>query len=61
MAAMGCTADRDGWGWPVRNRPYPALPRSGDTPEQVLVYELFVEEYCAGPTPYLIADLLCHS
>ncbi|MFM2244230.1 MAG: hypothetical protein RL071_304, partial [Pseudomonadota bacterium] len=63
LTAMGVTVDRDGW----RFQPVPGakldLRCRGqvDPGTTVLTYELFVEEFEAGPTPTLWADILCTS
>ncbi|MGW4759074.1 beta-ketoacyl synthase N-terminal-like domain-containing protein [Streptomyces chartreusis] len=61
LAAMGFTAERDGWRFePLPGKAYPMRCRGQVTPEsRNLVYEVFVTEVCAGPEPTLIADVLC--
>ncbi len=61
LAAMGVTLRRDGWRFePVTGELYKLLCRGQVTPDsKLLVYEVFVEEFVAGPVPTLYADLLC--
>ena len=61
LTSQGHTIERDGWRFqPMRHRPYPLRCRGQVTPEsKKLIYEVFVEEICAGPIPYIVADLLC--
>jgi acyl transferase domain-containing protein/3-hydroxymyristoyl/3-hydroxydecanoyl-(acyl carrier protein) dehydratase len=61
LAALGYTADADGWrfepgtGSPVRLRCRGQVtPRSRE-----LVYEVFVAETRAGPVPEIVADVVC--
>jgi 3-hydroxymyristoyl/3-hydroxydecanoyl-(acyl carrier protein) dehydratase len=56
LASQGHTVERDGWRFqPMRHRPYPLRCRGQVTPQsKKLIYEIFVEEICAGPIPYLI-------
>lgn len=61
LAAMGVTLDRDGWLFePVPEETYKLRCRGQVTPgARLLEYEVFVEEFIAGPIPVLKADLLC--
>ncbi len=61
LTALGVTIDRDGWRFePVPDETYKLLCRGQVTPvSRTLVYDLFVEEFSAGPIPVLYADLLC--
>ncbi|MDF1663196.1 MAG: beta-ketoacyl synthase N-terminal-like domain-containing protein, partial [Planctomycetota bacterium] len=61
LAAMGVTLDRDGWLFePVPEEAYQLRCRGQVTPgAKLLEYEVFVEEFIAGPIPVLKADLLC--
>jgi 3-hydroxymyristoyl/3-hydroxydecanoyl-(acyl carrier protein) dehydratase len=61
MAAMGFTLRRDGWRFqPVQNEAVKMRCRGQVTPQsKQLVYEIFVSEVHAGPTPRVWADLLC--
>jgi 3-hydroxymyristoyl/3-hydroxydecanoyl-(acyl carrier protein) dehydratase/1-acyl-sn-glycerol-3-phosphate acyltransferase len=61
LASMGVTLRRDGWRFePVPGETYKLLCRGQVTPDsRNLVYEVFVEEFVAGPVPTLYADLLC--
>ena len=63
LAAMGVTIKRDGWRFePVKGEPFDLKCRGEVNPKtKVLTYEVFVEEFIAGPTPTLYADLLCTS
>ncbi len=63
LAAMGVTLKRDGWRFqPVPGEPFDLKCRGQVDPgTKVLVYEIFVEEFIAGPIPTLYADLLCTS
>lgn len=60
LAALGHTADRDGWRFePVPGRTTRMRCRGQATPASRLVtYELFVRETHAGPHPELRADML---
>jgi acyl transferase domain-containing protein/3-hydroxymyristoyl/3-hydroxydecanoyl-(acyl carrier protein) dehydratase len=60
LAAMGCTVDRDGWLFdPVPDETYKLQCRGQVIPSsQRLTYEVFVEEFIAGPVPTLFADIL---
>jgi acyl transferase domain-containing protein/3-hydroxymyristoyl/3-hydroxydecanoyl-(acyl carrier protein) dehydratase len=60
MAAMGCTVDRDGWLFdPVPDETYKLQCRGQVIPSSKrLTYEVFVEEFVAGPIPTLFADIL---
>ncbi len=62
LAAMGVTLRRDGWRFePVPGETYKLLCRGQVTPDsRNLVYEVFVEEFVAGPIPTLYADLSVH-
>jgi 3-oxoacyl-(acyl-carrier-protein) synthase/3-hydroxymyristoyl/3-hydroxydecanoyl-(acyl carrier protein) dehydratase/1-acyl-sn-glycerol-3-phosphate acyltransferase len=61
LAALGYTADRDGWRFePVPEEAFKLLCRGQVLPSSKnLVYEIFVEEVHDGPVPTLYADLLC--
>ncbi|MEV4561640.1 beta-ketoacyl synthase N-terminal-like domain-containing protein [Kitasatospora sp. NPDC049285] len=61
LAALGFTAERDGWRFePVPEEPYAMRCRGQITPEsRDLSYEVFVTKVSAGPTPTLFADVLC--
>lgn len=61
MAAQGITLERDGWRFElVPEIPYQLSCRGQVTPQaKVLTYEIFVEEFVAGPIPTIYADLLC--
>lgn len=61
MAGLGVTITRDGWRFePVEGEPFALSCRGQVTPSsRVLTYEVFVEEFVAGPIPTLYADLLC--
>jgi acyl transferase domain-containing protein/3-hydroxymyristoyl/3-hydroxydecanoyl-(acyl carrier protein) dehydratase/1-acyl-sn-glycerol-3-phosphate acyltransferase len=61
LAAMGVTIERDGWLFePVPDLAYQLRCRGQVTPgARTLEYEVFVEEFIAGPIPMLKADLLC--
>ena len=61
MAAMGYTVDRDGWRFePIPEEKYLMRCRGQVTPtSRQLIYEVFIDEVVAGPTPMLFADLLC--
>jgi len=61
LAALGYTADRDGWRFePVPEEAFKLLCRGQVLPNnKELVYEIFVEEVIDGPVPTLYADLLC--
>ncbi|RME27018.1 MAG: 3-hydroxyacyl-[acyl-carrier-protein] dehydratase FabA, partial [Deltaproteobacteria bacterium] len=61
LAAMGVTVHRDGWRFqPVIGEPFDLRCRGQAIPgNRELVYEVFVEEFVAGPVPTLYADLLC--
>jgi 3-hydroxymyristoyl/3-hydroxydecanoyl-(acyl carrier protein) dehydratase/1-acyl-sn-glycerol-3-phosphate acyltransferase len=63
LTAMGVTAKRDGWRFqPVTEEPFELKCRGQVDPgTKLLTYEIFVEEFIAGPTPTLYADLLCTS
>ena len=63
LAAMGVTLKRDGWRFqPVPGEPFDLRCRGQVDPgTKVLTYEIFVEEFIAGPNPTLYADLLCTS
>ncbi len=63
LTSLGVTLKRDGW----RFQPVPGVPFDLKCRGQVdpgtrrLTYEVFVEEFEAGPIPTLWADLLCTS
>ena len=61
LAAMGVTRDCDGWRFqPVKDEMFDLKCRGQAIPgNRELVYEVFVEEFIAGPVPTLYADLLC--
>ena len=61
MAALGVTVRRDGWRFqPVKDEPFELRCRGQVLPScKKIVYEVFVEEFVAGPVPTLYADLLC--
>ncbi len=61
LSALGVTVDRDGWRFePVMGEPFDLKCRGQVTPtSRKLTYEIFVEEFSAGPIPTLYADLLC--
>ncbi|WP_405719304.1 beta-ketoacyl synthase N-terminal-like domain-containing protein [Streptomyces sp. NBC_01537] len=64
LAALGHTADRDGWRFePLAGAPYRMLCRGQVTPDsRLLTYEVFVREISgtgAGEEPVLVADVLC--
>jgi 3-hydroxymyristoyl/3-hydroxydecanoyl-(acyl carrier protein) dehydratase len=61
LAAMGVTVSRDGWRFePVPGAPFDLKCRGQVVPEnKLLTYEIFIEEFEAGPIPTLWADLLC--
>ena len=61
LAGCGYTLRRDGWRFqPIPEQPYQLQCRGQVTPRsRRLVTEVFVEERCAGPVPYIYADLLC--
>ncbi|WP_405868549.1 beta-ketoacyl synthase N-terminal-like domain-containing protein [Streptomyces sp. NBC_00005] len=67
LAALGCTADRDGWRFePVPDAAYRMLCRGQVTPAaRLLTYEVFVRELSVGDEggeadePTLVADVLC--
>jgi 3-hydroxymyristoyl/3-hydroxydecanoyl-(acyl carrier protein) dehydratase/1-acyl-sn-glycerol-3-phosphate acyltransferase len=61
LTALGVTVDRDGWRFqPTMGEPFDLKCRGQVTPEsKKLTYEIFVEEFSAGPIPTLYADLLC--
>ena len=61
MAAMGVTLQRDGWRFqPVKGEMFDLRCRGQAIPgNRELIYEVFVEEFVAGPVPTLYADLLC--
>lgn len=61
LAAMGVTLNRDGWRFqPVTGEMFDLKCRGQAIPgNRLLVYEVFVEEFIAGPVPTLYADLLC--
>jgi PfaB family protein len=60
LTALGFTLDRDGYRFePVPEHAYRLRCRGQATPaSRELVYELFIDEIVAGPTPTLFADLL---
>ncbi len=60
MMALGLTMDRDGWRFePVREETFEVRCRGQVTPESnVLVCELFVDEFVEGAEPVLYADML---
>ncbi|MBI5547696.1 MAG: polyketide synthase dehydratase domain-containing protein, partial [Deltaproteobacteria bacterium] len=60
LASFGYTLDKDGWRFePVPDETYRLRCRGQATPaSREVVYEVFVEEIEAGPTPTLWADLL---
>jgi len=61
LASQGVTLERDGWRFElVMDEPYQLSCRGQVTPQsKILTYEVFVEEFVAGPIPTLYADLLC--
>ncbi len=61
LGAMGTTIDRDGWRFePVQGEPFALTCRGQVTPQaKRLRYEIFVEEFVAGPVPTVYADVLC--
>lgn len=61
LAALGFTADRDGWRFePVPDTAYRMLCRGQVTPHsRLLTYEVFVRELSGGDEPVLVADVLC--
>ncbi|GAA1300513.1 hypothetical protein [Saccharothrix xinjiangensis] len=61
LAALGHTADRDGWRFaPEPGRPVTMRCRGQVTPRsRELVHEVFVVSVVAGPLPTLVADVLC--
>ncbi|MEC7947685.1 MAG: 1-acyl-sn-glycerol-3-phosphate acyltransferase [Myxococcota bacterium] len=61
MAALGVTVRRDGWRFqPVQDEPFELRCRGQVLPtHKKITYEVFVEEFIAGPVPTLYADLLC--
>lgn len=61
LAGLGVAIKRDGWRFePVEGEPFALSCRGQVTPSsRVLTYEVFVEEFVAGPIPTLYADLLC--
>ena len=63
MASTGVTLKRDGWRFqPVKGEPFDLKCRGQVDPgTRVLTYEIYVEEFIAGPVPTLYADLLCTS
>lgn len=64
MAAYGFTIDRDGWRFePVPDETARFVCRGQVIPDRdhILDYEVFVEEIIDGPTPMVIAALLCSS
>ncbi len=60
LSAMGVTIQRDGWRFdPVPGERYHLECRGQVIPgSEELVYEIFVEEFVAGPEPTLYADIL---
>jgi 3-hydroxymyristoyl/3-hydroxydecanoyl-(acyl carrier protein) dehydratase len=60
LTALGYTLDRDGWRFePVQDHTFALRCRGQARPTNTeLVYEVFVDEIVAGPTPTLYADLL---
>ena len=63
LASTGVTLKRDGWRFqPVTGEPFDLKCRGQVDPgTRLLTYEIFVEEFVAGPVPTLYADLLCTS
>ena len=61
LAAMGYTADRDGWRFePVPDDVLRMRCRGEVTPaSRRMAYEVFVTEVSAGPQPTVFADVLC--
>jgi PfaB family protein len=61
LAAMGYTAERDGWRFePVPDNTFRMRCRGEVTPaSHRLTYEVFVTEVSAGPQPTVFADVLC--
>ena len=61
LAALGVTAEKDGWVFePVPDRPYKLQCRGQVTPASTeLVYEVFVSEITDGDAPTIVADILC--
>jgi acyl transferase domain-containing protein/3-hydroxymyristoyl/3-hydroxydecanoyl-(acyl carrier protein) dehydratase len=60
LAASGFTLERDGYRFrPVLDEPFVLKCRGQVTPDsRHLLYEIFVQELLAGPTPTLYADVL---
>ena len=60
MSAMGCTLDRDGWRFePVDFETWKLSCRGQAVPgAKEMVYEIFVDEFIAGPQPTLFATML---
>ena len=60
LTALGYTLARDGWRFdPVPEESYHLRCRGQVTPSsKKLTYEVFVEEVCDGPVPYIYADIL---
>ncbi len=61
LSGCGYTLRRDGWRFqPIPEVPYQLQCRGQVTPNSKrLITEIYVEERCAGPEPYIYADLLC--
>jgi 3-hydroxymyristoyl/3-hydroxydecanoyl-(acyl carrier protein) dehydratase/1-acyl-sn-glycerol-3-phosphate acyltransferase len=61
LSALGFTLERDGWRFePVPDTRYSLRCRGQVVPSsKLLVYEVFVDEIIAGPTPTIYADVLC--
>ena len=60
LTALGFTLQWDGWRFdPVPEESYHLQCRGQVTPtSKKLTYEVFVEEVCGGPEPYIFADIL---
>jgi 3-hydroxymyristoyl/3-hydroxydecanoyl-(acyl carrier protein) dehydratase len=61
MTALGTTLGRDGWRFqPTAGVPCRCRFRGGVAPSHTrIVYELFVESVRLGPTPAIVADVVC--
>ncbi|MEZ4319045.1 MAG: beta-ketoacyl synthase N-terminal-like domain-containing protein [Myxococcota bacterium] len=61
MTSLGYTVNRDAWVFePVPDQPYALKCRGQVIPgDELLVYEVFVEEVHDGPIPTVFADFLC--
>lgn len=60
MTALGCTLERDGWRFePVAGETWKLSCRGQAVPgAKEMVYELFIDEFIAGPQPTLFATML---